>query len=97
MNAGESVVMVKATDEQARLGEVVERLAGSYPTLSPDTVAEVVHDLHARFDGAPGGDTLSPMTDVEDRTAHWDERYRTVGADRVSWFEPEPHQSLAGT
>ena len=35
------------------------------------------------------------MTDVEARAAHWDERYRTVGADRLSWFEPEPHQSLA--
>lgn len=35
------------------------------------------------------------MTDMQTRAAHWDERYRTVGADRVSWFEPEPHQSLA--
>ncbi|HYO03009.1 MAG TPA: methyltransferase domain-containing protein [Mycobacterium sp.] len=42
-----------------------------------------------------GGDTLRPVTDVEARAAHWDERYRTVGADRVSWFEAEPHQSLA--
>jgi hypothetical protein len=45
--------MVKVKDEQARLSEVVERLAGTYPTLSSDTVHEVVHDLHARFDGAP--------------------------------------------
>lgn len=35
------------------------------------------------------------MKDVEARTAHWDDRYRTVGADRVSWFEPAPDQSLA--
>lgn len=35
------------------------------------------------------------MTDMEARAGHWDERYRTVGADRVSWFEPEPNQSLA--
>ena len=27
--------------------------------------------------------------------AHWDNRYRSVGADRVSWFEAEPEQSLA--
>lgn len=26
--------------------------------------------------------------------AHWDERYRTVGADSVSWFESEPTTSL---
>jgi hypothetical protein len=45
--------MVKAMDEQAQLKEVVDRLTGSYATLPPDTVAEVVHALHARFDGAP--------------------------------------------
>jgi 2-polyprenyl-3-methyl-5-hydroxy-6-metoxy-1,4-benzoquinol methylase len=35
------------------------------------------------------------VQDVEARTAHWDDRYRTVGADSVSWFEAEPQQSLA--
>ena len=45
--------MVKSKDEQAVLGEVVERLAGRYPTLPPDAINDVVHDLHARFDGAP--------------------------------------------
>jgi ubiquinone/menaquinone biosynthesis C-methylase UbiE len=35
------------------------------------------------------------MTDTEQRATHWDERYRTTGAERVSWFEPEPQQSLA--
>ena len=45
--------MVKFMDEHAVLGEVVERLAGRYPTLPPDTINDVVRDLHARFDGAP--------------------------------------------
>ncbi len=45
--------------------------------------------------GGTGDDTLPPVTDVEARTAHWDDRYRTAGADRVSWFEAQPHQSLA--
>ena len=44
--------MVKSLDEQAVLSEVVARLAGRYPTVAPDTVTDVVHDLHARFDGA---------------------------------------------
>lgn len=39
--------------------------------------------------------TLVSVPEVEDRKAHWDGRYRTVGADRVSWFEAEPRQSLA--
>ena len=29
------------------------------------------------------------------RREHWDERYRTVGAGSVSWFEPRPSLSLA--
>ena len=45
--------MVKSIDDQVQLTEVVERLTGSYPTLPPDTVNNVVYDLHARFDGAP--------------------------------------------
>jgi hypothetical protein len=39
-------------DEQAVLGEVVQRLAGRYPTLPPEAINDVVHDVHARFDGA---------------------------------------------
>lgn len=27
-------------------------------------------------------------------TGHWDDRYRTVGATEVSWYEPEPTVSL---
>lgn len=34
--------------------------------------------------------TMSP----EDRRAHWDDRYRSIGADQVSWFEAEPATSL---
>lgn len=34
--------------------------------------------------------TMSP----EDRSAHWDGRYRSIGADQVSWFEAEPKTSL---
>lgn len=29
-----------------------------------------------------------------DRREHWDERYRTVGAEAVSWFQEEPTVSL---
>ncbi len=30
-----------------------------------------------------------------DRRAHWDDRYRSVGAQSVSWYEPRPRLSLA--
>ena len=32
--------------------------------------------------------------DQPDRQSHWDDRYRTTGADAVSWFEAEPSLSL---
>ncbi|WP_233716410.1 three-helix bundle dimerization domain-containing protein [Mycolicibacterium vinylchloridicum] len=44
--------MTRALDETTQLGEVIERLALSYPTLSSSTIAEVVEELHARFNGA---------------------------------------------
>jgi SAM-dependent methyltransferase len=37
--------------------------------------------------------TLSAV-EQSSRRAHWDERYRTVGPERVSWFETEPVVSL---
>lgn len=40
-------------DEHALLAEVVERVAGRYPTLPPGIVNDVVHDVYAKFDGAP--------------------------------------------
>ncbi len=38
--------------ELRQLDEVVERLSRRFPAVSPETVTEVVHDLHARFAGA---------------------------------------------
>ncbi|HMS49293.1 class I SAM-dependent methyltransferase [Candidatus Microthrix sp.] len=32
--------------------------------------------------------------DQPERQSHWDDRYRTSGADSVSWFEAEPRLSL---
>ncbi len=29
-----------------------------------------------------------------DRQAHWDDRYRTIGSEHVSWYEAEPKLSL---
>lgn len=35
------------------------------------------------------------MSATMDRPGHWDERYRTVGPEAVSWYESEPRLSLA--
>lgn len=38
--------------EQRQLDEVIERLTEQYPGVSPDTITDVVHEMHASFDGA---------------------------------------------
>lgn len=45
--------MANVLDEPILLAELVERLAGRYPTVPPETVAEVVTSLHAEFQRAP--------------------------------------------
>lgn len=34
------------------------------------------------------------MTEPSSTPAHWDERYATIGVDRVSWFQERPEMSL---
>jgi hypothetical protein len=45
--------MFKVMDEQMQLREVAERLSARHPSVPPATIAEVVQDLHIRFNGAP--------------------------------------------
>ena len=39
--------------EQTVIEQLVVRLTSRYPTISQSTVATVVRDVHARFDGRP--------------------------------------------
>ena len=39
--------------EQTVIEDLVERLTTNFPTVSPETVAAVVQDNHARFKGRP--------------------------------------------
>jgi hypothetical protein len=39
--------------EQTVIEQLVERLSNRYPAISASTVAGVVHDVHARFEGRP--------------------------------------------
>lgn len=43
----------KKKSEQTAIGEVVERLTNKHPTVPPLTVADIVHKMHAKFDGRP--------------------------------------------
>jgi hypothetical protein len=39
--------------EQTAISEVCERLAQRHPTVPPLTIAKVVYNVHAKFDGRP--------------------------------------------
>jgi hypothetical protein len=39
--------------EQTVIDQIVTRLKSSYPTISESTVASVVRDVHARYEGRP--------------------------------------------
>jgi hypothetical protein len=44
--------VVLSIHEQRQLNEAVERLTRRYPEVRPETVSEVVNELHSRFAGA---------------------------------------------
>jgi hypothetical protein len=52
--------MVEASEWLA-IQQVVDRLKQSYPAVSGDTVATVVHHDHARFDGRPIRDFVATV------------------------------------
>jgi hypothetical protein len=44
--------MTSVMSEDTRIGELVDRLSKSYPTLPGETVVEVVNDMRAAFNGS---------------------------------------------
>ncbi|MFY1620965.1 three-helix bundle dimerization domain-containing protein [Micromonospora sp. WMMD736] len=40
-------------NEETLISEVIDRLAGSYPSLTREDIGAVVEELRTRFDGAP--------------------------------------------
>jgi hypothetical protein len=52
VNAGETFGVIELS-EQTIIDHLVARLTNRYPAISESTVASVVHDMHARFDGRP--------------------------------------------
>ena len=47
------ISVIKKISEQTAIGEVVERLTRKHSAMSPEKVADVVHKMHAKFDGRP--------------------------------------------
>jgi hypothetical protein len=56
-------------DEHALLGEIVERLDGRHPTVPPGIVNDVVHDVYAKFDGAPVREFVPLLVEREAHSA----------------------------
>ena len=61
--------MIGVMNEQARISELVDRLTRTYTAVTPETVAEVVHDQHVTFDGAPLREYVPLFVERKARTA----------------------------
>jgi hypothetical protein len=57
---------------------LVARLTSRYPAISESTVASVVHDVHARFDGRPLRDFV-PLLVERTAKSELDRLHATVG------------------
>ena len=52
MNVSQTFGVIELS-EQTVIDQIVTRLTSRYPTISESTVATVVHDVHARYEGRP--------------------------------------------
>lgn len=52
MNVSQTFGVIELS-EQTVIDQIVTRLTSSYPAISATTVATVVHDVHARYEGRP--------------------------------------------
>ena len=73
--------MIKAMSEQTLLSDIVARLIRSFPTVPPAVVAEVVNELHVKFDGARLRDYVPLFVERNARTAL---------AELAVWDDPAP-------
>jgi hypothetical protein len=64
--------------EQTIIEHLVARLTSRYPAISEFTVASVVHDVHARFDGRPLRDFV-PLLVERTAKSELDRLHATVG------------------
>jgi hypothetical protein len=64
--------------EQTIIEHIVARLRSRYPAISESTVATVVHDVHARFDGRPLRDFV-PLLVERNARSELDRLHATVG------------------
>ena len=52
MNVNQALGVIELS-EQTVIEQLVQRLTNRYPAISQSTVANVVRETHARFDGRP--------------------------------------------
>lgn len=64
--------------EQTIIEHLVARLTSRYPAISESTVASVVHDVHARFDGRPLRDFVPLLVERTAKT-ELERLHATVG------------------
>ena len=77
MNSDQTLGVIELS-EQTIIEHIVARLSSRYPAISESTVANVVHDVHARFDGRPLRDFV-PLLVERTAKSELDRLHATVG------------------
>ena len=77
MNGGQTSGVIELS-EQTVIEQLVVRLNSRYPTISESTVADVVRDVHARFEGRPLRDFVPLLVERHARS-ELERLHATVG------------------
>ena len=77
VNADQTSAVIELS-EQTIIEHLVARLTSRYPAISQSTVASVVHDVHAKFDGRPLRDFV-PLLVERTARSELDRLHATVG------------------
>jgi hypothetical protein len=77
VNGGQTSGVIESS-EQTIIEHLVERLTNRYPAISESTVASVVRDVHARFDGRPLRDFI-PLLVERNARSELDRLHATAG------------------
>jgi hypothetical protein len=75
---GDQTSGVIELSEQTVIEQLVQRLTSRYPAISESTVASVVRDVHARFEGRPLRDYI-PLLVERNARSELDRLHATAG------------------
>lgn len=82
MNTGETSGVIELS-EQTIIDQLVARLTDRFPAISASMVADVVKDIHSRYDGRP----------LRDYVPLFVERHATTALEKLRVVDPAPSEA----